>query len=94
MTILVNGEAKVNVQDLAVELVVSIEKISREVPAKLVAMTRYFPLQRWLVRSNTSTSSRDKKEHLSTHQAILSNTIFVHSYIVCFVAKFRMSEFS
>jgi hypothetical protein len=93
MTISVNGEAKVNVQDLAVELVMSIEKIHHEVPEKLIAITRYFPLQRCLARSNTSTNSRDKNEHVSTHQAILSNTIFVHSYIVCLVAKFRMSEF-
>ena len=94
MTISINGEAKVNVQDLAVEFVVYIGKIGSEVSAKLVAMTRYFQLQRWLGRSNTSTHSMDKKEHLSTHQAILSNTIFVHSHIVCFVAKFKMSEFS
>ena len=94
MTISINGGAEVNVQDLAVEFVVYIRKIGSEVSAKLIAMTRYFPLQRWLGGSNISTSSRDKKEHLSTHQAILSNTILVHSYIVCFVAKFRMSEFS
>lgn len=96
MTISVNGQARVNVLDLAGELVVSISKIRREVPAKLVGMTKCFILQRWLGRSNSGTTTRSKGniDPWRIYQAILSSKIFDFNCIVCcFDVKFRIGEF-
>ena len=44
MTISVNGQARVNMLNLAGERVVSLDNLLGEVPAKLLAMTKYFLL--------------------------------------------------
>ncbi|HEU4824567.1 MAG TPA: hypothetical protein VFS97_14180 [Nitrososphaeraceae archaeon] len=95
MTISVNGHARVNVLDLAGELVVSISKIRRKVPTKLVVMMKCFILQRWLGRScSTTTSSKGNIDTWKIYQAILNRTIFDFNCIVCcFDVKFRISEF-